>query len=345
MADTIRSDADELIAQARRLDASGDARGAVALLTDANRHKADATLECELVRLRREAGLRALASLAPVPERAPVSARPATGEVCEIAVAELTVERYTDALRTSGCLLVRGLVPPDRARDLAAGIDTALAACDAAASGEPVDPAWYSPGPMPDRDGGLPADANRRFLRERGGVWTADSPHMLFEWFETVDGTGIGDLMTAYLGERPLLSANKCTLRRVPPDWKVEAGWHQDGAFLGERAGAFNLWLALTRCGVDAPGLDIVPARIDHVIASDDASRFDWSISDPAIDALARDVPVARPEFEPGDALLFDHLLVHRTATEPDMTRPRHAIESWFFGPSAYPTGQNPLFF
>ena len=52
-----------------------------------------------------------------------------------------------------------------------------------------------------------------------------------------------------------------------------------------------------------------------------------------------------RPEFAPGDALLFDHLFLHRTAVDPEMTKERHAIETWFFAPSAYPDGQIPLVF
>jgi hypothetical protein len=54
-------------------------------------------------------------------------------------------------------------------------------------------------------------------------------------------------------------------------------------------------------------------------------------------------VGIVRPRFEPGDALLFDHLMLHRTASEPSMTKRRYAIETWFFAPSAYPDGQVPL--
>lgn len=44
-----------------------------------------------------------------------------------------------------------------------------------------------------------------------------------------------------------------------------------------------------------------------------------------------------RPDFEAGDALLFDHMFVHRTGTDPRMTKSRYALETWFFVPSAYP--------
>jgi hypothetical protein len=168
---------------------------------------------------------------------------------------------------------------------------------------------------------------------------------MLFELLEVIDDVGIGALMTELLGERPLLSALKCTLRRVPTDLDVSPAWHQDGAFLGEQVGAFNFWLSLSRCGVDAPGLDILPKRVGRVLPSDEESRFDWSLSERAVQDAAGGTPIVRPEFEPGDALLFDQLLVHRTAVSPGMAHERYAIESWFFAPSAYPVGQLPIFY
>jgi ectoine hydroxylase-related dioxygenase (phytanoyl-CoA dioxygenase family) len=179
-------------------------------------------------------------------------------------------------------------------------------------------------------------------VRDAGGVWTVDSPRMLFELLDLVDAVGLGGLMTDYLGERPLLSANKCTLRRVPAAEQT-GGWHQDGAFLGEDVGAFNFWLALTKCGRDAPGLDIVPKRFDEVVTPGENAYFKWSLSDARVREVAATAPVVRPEFEAGDALLFDHRLIHRTATSVDMTRARHAIESWFFAPSAFPASQLPI--
>ncbi|MEZ5167509.1 MAG: hypothetical protein R2695_13835 [Acidimicrobiales bacterium] len=59
----------------------------------------------------------------------------------------------------------------------------------------------------------------------------------------------------------------------------------------------------------------------------------------------AADVPVLAPEFREGDALLFDHLFLHRTGVTDAMTKERYAIESWFFAPSAYPGGQIPVFY
>ena len=165
---------------------------------------------------------------------------------------------------------------------------------------------------------------------------------MLFELLEVVEETGVGALVADYLGERPALSANKCTLRRVPVT--SNTGWHQDGAFLGQGVRTMNLWLSLAHCGTDAPGLDVVPRRIDRVVETGTGGAyFDWAVSDEVVAEVAGDTPVVRPEFGPGDALLFDHLFLHRTAVAPEMTLERHAIETWFFSPSAYPEGQIPL--
>ncbi len=94
-------------------------------------------------------------------------------------------------------------------------------------------------------------------------------------------------------------------------------------------------------------GMDIVPKRFDGVLQSGGPGAvFNWSLSDQTVLDAADGVPIVRPEFEVGDALLFDHRLVHRTASSATMARERHAIESWFFTPSAYPPqGQVPLLY
>jgi hypothetical protein len=243
-------------------------------------------------------------------------------------------------------VVVRGLIPGDRAEALARGIDRALASYDAYAAGHATDAdgPWYTPfqSTSPRYDVGV--GVRSHWVRPSGAVWTADSPRNLFELLELLDGLGIRSVIAQYLGERPVLSVNKCTLRRVPVDAK--SSWHQDGAFLGQAARALDLWLALSPCGVDSPGLELVPRRVDEVLPTGtEGAIFKWSVGEPLVARVAKDSPPERPVFEPGDAVLFDHLCLHRTAIEGDMRRSRHAIETWFFGPSAYPDGQIPLVF
>jgi hypothetical protein len=334
--DTARSSTRDVLERAKDLRSRGEVRRAVEFLTEANRADRSSEIELAMVDLRLEGG-RHLPPADRSAVHAPVEPEGPGGEIVEVDAADLTASAVRDGIARSGCLLVRGLVSPDRAAKLAAGIDGALAAYDAADAGDRSgDSAWYSPRRIEDR-AGTGEVISRKITRGTGSLWAVYSPRMLFEFFELVDDLGLGQVMTEFLGERPVLSANKCTLRRVPCE-NMLPGWHQDGAFLGDDIGSFNFWVTLTRCGVDAPGMDIVPKRFDGVLPSGgNGAVFNWSLSDQTVLDAADGAPIVRPEFEAGDALLFDHRLVHRTASSASMPRERHAIESWFFTPSKYP--------
>jgi ectoine hydroxylase-related dioxygenase (phytanoyl-CoA dioxygenase family) len=145
------------------------------------------------------------------------------------------------------------------------------------------------------------------------------------------------------MGERPALSVAKSTLRRVQPTGGHD--WHQDGAFLGRDVRSVNVWLALSDCGSTAPGMDVVGSRLPYILQTHShGAYFDWSVGQGMVDILAEGgAPVLTPEFGPGDALLFDHMMLHRTSVKPGMTGTRWAIESWFFAPTCYPYDQIPL--
>jgi hypothetical protein len=107
---------------------------------------------------------------------------------------------------------------------------------------------------------------------------------------------------------------------------------------------ALNLWLSLSRCGDEAPGLDIVPRRLDGLVATaTDEAVLGYQVSQGKAEEAAADVPIVRPIFEPGDALLFDELFLHQTGSDASMPKPRFAIESWFFGGSAFPGEYAPI--
>jgi hypothetical protein len=331
----------DLLAEADRLADDGQGLDAIRQLSEANRSRREPQVEERLVMLRHDVfpslPRRPVETLAPEVVREEPNGALAPTDRPDLDVATLRRE-----LSHHGCALVRGLIPPERAEAMARGIDRALEAFDGCeASGAQADSPWYFPFAPPSA--GQFAWRRRGWVRASGGLWTADSPRMLFELMELVEDTGIAALIEAYFGERPALSANKCTLRRVPTD--TNTNWHQDGAFLGREVRSLNLWLALSPCGVDAPGLDIVPQRFDEILPTGtEGALFDWSVS-PAVveDAAGGPEAVISPEFEPGDALLFDHMFLHRTGIRPGMTQERWAIESWFFAPSSYPDGQIPL--
>ena len=81
---------------------------------------------------------------------------------------------------------------------------------------------------------------------------------------------------------------------------------------------SLNLWLSLSRCGDVAPGLDIVPRRFDHFVTTQtDEALLDYMISQRMAEEAAGETPIMRPIFEPGDALLFDDMFLHKTGSDP----------------------------
>ena len=181
----------------------------------------------------------------------------------------------------------------------------------------------------------------RVWVQEGGGVFACDSPRLMLEMIDLFERAGLPGVIRDYLGEPIAVSAQKCTLRKAQPE--IAGAWHQDGRFLPD-ARAVNVWLSLSHCGEDAPGLDLVPRRIDHLLESGVVNpAFEIMISDELVRETAGDAGVIRPVFAPGDALLFDELFLHQTGSDPAMPNPRYAVESWFFGTSAFPSEYAPL--
>jgi hypothetical protein len=322
-------DAEQALATAEKLAAAQSFSEAIRLLTDSNRTRRDPRLEQRLVELRFDA-FREMEWPATRPEWPDTVDDLFPGvRIPEIGRTDLTVERVRSAIRNHGSLIVRGLVDQDPVDRLRADIDRALAAYDATTSGEcPPDLAgWYRPF---DRD----TMSNRERKRFRGAVMMVESPPTIFDLIETFEDSGVGQLLRDYFGEPPMLLARKGTLRRMAHEGKT-GGWHQDGAFMGVDIRSINIWLSLTHCGEDAPGLDVVGRRLDGLVKTGDGAFTDWATTPDAAEEAAAGA-IVRPIFEPGDALIFDHLNLHRTAIDPGMVHDRYAIETWLFGPSTY---------
>ncbi len=342
----------EALNQADELVTDGRYRDAIELLTRVNRARPNLAVERRLVSLRHEAFFdlesTGLDTWPPAIE-APLAPE---GTIPEISRAELSVDTMKRGIVGNGALLVRGLIDTEDARELVDGIDRALTAFQAwdphsvgSAHGIGAELAnehkpYFRPF-RPIRDNETLA-GGRSFVREGSGCWTADSPRMLFTVIEMLHDAGFVEAVEAYIGEPAAISVKKSTLRIVPPD--SGTNWHQDGAFLGDGIRTCNLWLALSDCGEDSPSLDVVPKRMDAIAETGtEGAAFDWSVGQGTVDRVAGSAPIIRPVFAPGDALLFDEMFLHRTGVGEMMSRPRYAIESWFFGASAYPVDQVPL--
>jgi hypothetical protein len=324
--------ADELAADGRCLDAIDVLRRVRAMDGDG-----DPDVDRRLTALRHQA-FGELASVEPQPTPPSPATPPAQGgALVEIGPGELSASAVRQAILGCGGLLVRGLVA-EHVERLVHDIDTAFAARTRVSAGDDGG-AWYHP----LRLGRAEAQSlGRHFVAGDNGLLTCDSPRFLNDLLDMYEQIGLRRVVAEYLHERPVLSANKCTLRHV----RLESGtdWHQDGAFLGRGIRALNVWVALTDCGLDAPGLDLVPLRLGDVLPTGTGGAiFDWAVGPDVVDGLKDRAPVVRPTFRAGDVMLFDELLLHRTAIDASMTKRRYAIEAWFFAPSAYPAGQVPL--
>jgi hypothetical protein len=316
---------------------------AVQLLTEANRRSEDGRLETRLIELRHRAfeGLGVPAPVPDWPQQVP-DHFPGTSTLPEIAASDLSVELVISAIQHHGSIIVRGLFEPQVCELVRSTIDSAFDASDAVAGQKEFEPTpWYTHF-VPQRKKGYNFGGNDRYFVTLGsGALAVDSPRAMFRYLECLRGIGFDKFLFDYFGERVALSAKKATLRRTPPS--AAAGWHQDGALFPREVRALNLWAAFSRCGVDAPSIDMFAKRFNHSV--------DQGVEEAAyIDAVSNDNAaryglehVVRPEFEPGDAFLFDEMALHRTGVDTSMTKTRYAVEMWFFAASMFPHSQVPI--
>lgn len=250
-----------------------------------------------------------------------------TMRVPEIGLSELTASNLRTQMERRGCLLVRGFTPEDTALRLRREIDRAFERFDSGAL------TFYE---FPD------GEPPRDFIRALDGVLALDAPQAAAAVFTAFEEAGLPALLRDFFEDDSVLLGSKFTLRRVRPRDEREfpptaVDFHQDGSFMSTDVKTLNVWLALSHCGVDAPGLDVVPRRLDEIAAMGvEGARLHWTVSRTTTKRLGNAVT---PVFAPGDALLFDHMLLHRTGLAPGMTRERHAIEAWFGAGASYPQG------
>ncbi|MDQ6817502.1 MAG: phytanoyl-CoA dioxygenase family protein [Actinomycetota bacterium] len=309
-------------------------------LTARNRSARSAEIEHRLVRLRHLAGVRAMdrAPANPAHPQPDFGRLPEGPGLPEFGRDDVTPELLRAGILRHGCLLVRELIFRDQALAFAQQIDRAFTERERHDQGEAVTDGYYAElGPHPRFN----PDVGRPWVKEGGGVLASDSPMLSFELGELFESAGIRWLASTYLGEPALMSLQKTTLRKAEP-W-VGGAWHQDGAFMGP-VRSLNLWLSLSRCGDEAPGLDIVPRRLDYLVTrKTEEAVFDMQVSQIKAREAAGEVGILRPIFEPGDALLFDEMFLHQTASDPSMPKPRFAVECWLFGGSCFPGDYAPI--
>jgi hypothetical protein len=309
-------------------------------LSEENGASRDLERERRLLALRHLAGIRLLEEGSADPQHPePAFDRlPQASGLPDIAPADVTPELLRAGILRDGSLLVRGMIPREVATRYAEEIDRSFEERDRHDEGGSPAAGYYEEFEPDPRFG---APMSRPWIKEGGGVLAVDSPMLAFELLEIFERSGISRLASDYLGEPAAISAQKTTLRKAAPE--VGGAWHQDGAFMGD-VRALNVWVSLSRCGDLSPGLDIVPRRLDHLVSAGTEGTFlSYQVSQQNAEEAAGDTPIVRPVFEPGDVLFFDELCLHQTGSDPAMPNPRFAIESWFFGASAFPGEYAPV--
>jgi hypothetical protein len=327
------------------LESSGSLRDAIAAWTAVNRRRPESDIEQRLVRLRHEAA-RIDTNGGPVGPWPRALADPfpgVVGQPPEIRGDELTPDVLGGAILHHGCLLVRQLIDADRARGLVDIIDASFAARERHLAGAPVSETapWFAPDPEYDAIGPQ-ASLQRALNRNLNAVIASDSPRALFDLVDALEQHRVPGVVADHFGEPAVLSVEKTTLRRVNPG--PSPAWHQDGSFLGAGVRTVDVWVALSRCGdgTDSSGLEIVPRRVPNVLDHGaEGARTGIEILPEAVQRAAGGIATVRPTFEPGDALLFDELLVHRTM--PGLPRARYALEVWTFAASSCTESYVPL--
>ena len=314
---------DRLVAEGRLVDA-------VDLLATAYRENREPAAAIRLVDLRRRAAaaMEAGHGRSPWPPAYDDPFPGVTGRLPEVDRAELTTDVLGGAVAHHGALLVRGLFDEHQVARGLEVIQTAGRRRDELPAGSRGDE-WFRPFPESEhRDKVL-----RKLVAEKGGTWLADSPAATAHFLDELTASRAVGVIAEHMGERPCFSLQKSTMRRSLPIAEL-TGWHQDGSFLGDDVRTANVWVTFSRCGGEhpAPGLEVVPRRIDEILPVEGWSRA--GISFDLIDEIAAETPVVRPAFEAGDALMFDERFLHRTFLDASMTQVRFALECWFFAPS-----------
>ncbi len=159
------------------------------------------------------------------------------------------------------------------------------------------------------------------------------------EVLQSIASSAAGPALIHALGPAPWCNLAQSWLRHGRPPH----AWHQDGAlrhdFLAHAGRPAprealldmrTLWIALTPCGVQAPSLQWVKAELPGLLSPEEMK----------VEAVTARFPAAsfeHAELQPGEALLFDGALLHRTHLTPTMTAHRLSLELRFFRGHALP--------
>ena len=251
---------------------------------------------------------------------------------------ELSGSLLGGALTHHGCLRVDGLIGTGLAARLCELIDRAFVERDELEDGERTESSSDTFVPYRPGQGKAKAFGRNDFVR------VVDVPDAMVAITEAFTTSGVRGAVTDYLGERPVMIANKWVLRRAEGGMLL-GDFHQDGAFLGEGIRTVDCWIALSECGpgTGKPAIDLVPTRTDGVLKTGRVTQPSTGRS--LTKRSRRTSPTSRsPARRSRPATPCSSTSCWSTARVSALDLGvRYALESWFVAPSSYPERHLPI--
>ena len=132
----------------------------------------------------------------------------------EVGPEALTPALLRAGILRNGCLLVRGLVRAKQAHEFARQIERSFKERARHDADRSFNDRFYEPFEPDPRRG---VRLLREWIKSGGGVLAVDSPRLSFQMGEMFRAAGLPELVRGYLGEPPLVAADKTTLRKAEP--------------------------------------------------------------------------------------------------------------------------------
>jgi hypothetical protein len=164
----------------------------------------------------------------------------------------------------------------------------------------------------------------KRWFWEHG----ADFPNLLLG---LIARSRLPDVYQSLYRERVLCSYEHCSVRYQRADIRRKSyTFHQDASYYSrdpQDHGGLTTWIPLCDCGIDAPGLELYPLALDEVLPAPDGVTGPYLFCDAETVIARYGERLWAPALSAGDALIFNHFVVHRTYIRDGMTRERQSVD------------------
>jgi hypothetical protein len=267
------------------------------------------------------------------------AAAPRPDGLFDLLFGELNPQAFREAILSRGAVMLRNAVDPALLQRIAAGLNSLfddyhnLPAAEFAARLADEDPL--------QRD--LWEQVQRSHVFDRTFKTATGA-----SYFDIVRESGLWDFAAAAFPESIVAESPISNCRRVADSelhhlWDKPVEFHVDAQVFYDDRLSINFWTPLVACGVDAPGLKVIPLGVaqtreylEHNPGGYEPGPADIGIvhnfrcakmDEAALASAALLQRAWAPKFRPGDVLAFTNFTMHATHYTPAMTQPRTSVE------------------